>query len=260
MTDRQQEILQILIKEYVKRAEPISSSFLAEKCGFDCSPATLRAEMMALEKNGYLQQPHTSAGRIPTDKAYRFFVDKLLREKEKESALPEKDRRVIDRTIEESPRQPHALSAGLARTISNLTNDFAISGIADTNEFYRMGFSNILESPEFSAKSRWHSGRSATMSSLGGEEEDDLFGFGSIFDEFENYFEQLFGQVGPEQLTVYIGRENPNKKARKETIMVARYPLPEGYEGISAVIGPMRMVYDRNLALLKYISKKMNEL
>ena len=241
MTDRQQEILQILIKEYVKRAEPISSSFLAEKCGFDCSPATLRAEMMALEKNGYLQQPHTSAGRIPTDKAYRFFVDKLLREKEKESALPEKDRRVIDRTIEESPRQPHALSAGLARTISNLTNDFAISGIADTNEFYRMGFSIILESPEF-------------------EEEDDIFGFGSIFDEFENYFEQLFGQVGPEQLTVYIGRENPNKKARKETIMVARYPLPEGYEGISAVIGPMRMVYDRNLALLKYITKKMNEL
>ena len=238
MTGRQEEILQILIKEYVKKAEPISSSFLAEKGGFDCSPATLRAEMMALEKNGYLQQPHTSAGRIPTDKAYRFFVDQLLQEK---NALPEKDRQVVDRTIEQTPKQPHALSAGLARTISNLTNDFAISGIADTNEFYRMGFSNILESPEF-------------------EEEDDLFGFGSIFDEFENYFNQFFGKVRPEQLTVYIGRENPNKNARKETVIVARYPLPEGYEGVSAVIGPMRMAYDKNLALLKYITKKMGEL
>ncbi len=239
MTSRQEEILNILIKEYVKRAEPISSSLLVEKCGFDCSPATLRAEMLALEKEGYLQQPHTSAGRVPTDKAYRFFVDKLLQEKE--NVLPEKDRRLVDRTIEESPRQPHALSSGLARTISNLTDDFAISGIADTNEFYRMGFANILESPEF-------------------EEEEDLLGFGSIFDEFENYFERFFRQAGSEQLVVYIGRENPDRHARKETVIVARYPLPEGYEGISAVIGPMRMAYDRNLALLKYITKKMNEL
>jgi len=238
MTARQEEILKILIKEYVKKAEPISSGFLAGKCGFDCSPATLRAEMMELENSGYLQQPHTSAGRIPTDKAYRFFVDKLLQEKEKENALPEKDRQIVDRTIEQTPKQPHALSAGLARTISDLTDDFAISGIADTNEFYRMGFSNILEAPEF---------------------EDDFFGFGSIFDEFENYFNHFLGQVRPEQITVYIGRENPHKNSRKEAVIVARYPLPEGYEGISAVIGPMRMAYDRNLALLKYISKKMNE-
>lgn len=241
MTKRQEEILQILIKEYVKRAEPISSGFLAGKCGFECSPATLRGEMMNLENSGYLQQPHTSAGRIPTDKAYRFFVDKLLQEKEKENALPEKDRRTIDQTIDESPRRAHPLSAGLARAISNLTDDFAISGIADTNEFYRMGFSNILESPEF-------------------EERDDFFGFGNIFDEFENYFERFFRSIQPQQLVVYIGRENPGRQAQKEAVIVARYPLPEGYEGISAVIGPMRMAYDHNLALLRYISKKMNEL
>ena len=240
MTGRQEEILQILIKEYVKKAEPISSSFLVEKCGFDCSPATLRAEMMALEKNGYLQQPHTSAGRVPTDKAYRFFVDKLLQEKEKDHSLPEKDRRAIDQSIANSPRNAHAISSGLARTMSNLVDDFVISGIADTNEFYRLGFSNILESPEFG-------------------EEEDLFGFGNVFDEFENYFGQFFKQTRPERITVYIGRENPNKNARKEAVIVARYPLPEGYEGISAVIGPVRMAYDHNLALLKYITKKMTD-
>lgn len=246
MTKRQEGILNILIKEYVKRAEPISSSFLVEKCGFDCSPATLRAEMMALEKNGYLRQPHTSAGRVPTDKAYRFFVDKLLREKEKSSDLPEKDRRAIDHTIDGSPREAHALSAGLAKTVSGLVDDFVISGIADTNEFYRMGFSNILGSPEF-------------------EEEDDLFGFGSIFDEFENYFSGLFGRslakrASPQEIVVYIGRENPNKQIQKEAVIIARYPLPEGYEGVSAVIGPMRMAYHHNLALLKYITKRMNKL
>lgn len=241
MTSRQQEILQILIKEYVKKAEPISSSFLVDKCGFDCSPATLRAEMMALEKNGYLQQPHTSAGRVPTDKAYRFFVDKLLQEKEKTGGLPEKDQRAIDRTIASTPREAHALSAGLAKTMSGLVDDFVISGIADTNEFYRMGFSNILELPEL--------------------EQDDLFSFGNIFDEFENYFQNFFSE--PEKLVVYIGRENPSanwrKNTQKEAVMIARYPLPEGYKGISAVIGPMRMAYDRNLSLLKYITKKMDK-
>src|SRR3989344_626736 len=105
MTLRQEEILQVLIKEYVKRAEPISSSFLAEKCGFDCSPATLRGEMMGLEKDGYLRQPHTSAGRVPTEKAYRFIVDKLLQEKEKTGDLPVQDRRAIDRAIEQSPHE-----------------------------------------------------------------------------------------------------------------------------------------------------------
>src|SRR3989344_2005463 len=197
MTSRQEEILKILIKEYVKRAEPISSSFLAEKCGFDCSPATLRAEMMELEKNGYLRQPHTSAGLVPTDKAYRFFVDQLLQEKEKESDLPEKDRRAIDQTIKGSAPEAHAISSGLAKTVSGMIDDFVISGIADTNEFYRMGFSNILESPEFSA---------GGGSAFGGE--DDFFGFGNIFDEFENYFGRFFNQLRPEQLVVYIGREN----------------------------------------------------
>ena len=239
MTFRQEEILKILIKEYVKRAEPISSSFLAEKCGFDCSPATLRAEMMELEKNGYLRQPHTSAGRVPTDKAYRFFVDQLLQEKEKESDLPEKDRRAIDQTIKGSAPEAHAISSGLAKTVSGMIDDFVISGIADTNEFYRMGFSNILDSPEF-------------------EDRDDFLGFGNIFDEFENYFSQLLGQ-GPKEMVVYIGRENPDRNIQKEAVIIARYPLPNGYEGISAVIGPMRMAYDRNLALLKYITKRMNE-
>ncbi|TSC75021.1 MAG: hypothetical protein G01um101444_68 [Parcubacteria group bacterium Gr01-1014_44] len=250
MTSRQEEILQVLIKEYVKKAEPISSSFLAEKCGFDCSPATLRAEMMGLEKDGYLRQPHTSAGRVPTDKAYRFFVDKLLQEKEKTGDLPAQDRRAIDRAIEHSPREAHAISSGLAKTMSNLVDDFVISGLADTNEFYRMGFSNILESPEFDPLRR---------SSSEARERDDFFGFGNIFDEFENYFSQFLGQ-GPKELVVYIGRENPHKHTQKEAIIIARYPLPEGHEGVSAVIGPMRMAYHRNLSLLKYITKKMNEL
>lgn len=246
MTDRQKQILGELIKEYVKSAEPVSSSFLMSKCsrlpdgqGFKCSPATIRSEMFDLEKKGYLAQPHTSAGRIPTDKAYRFFVDYLL--KEKEVALPEKDRKAIDRTIASNPDDPHALSSGLAKTVANLTDDFVVSGILDTGEFFRVGFSNIFELPEFHGA-------------------DDIFGFGSIFDEFENYFESIFNKLKKDELLVSIGRENPGEDINNEAVIIARYPLPSGYEGVSAVIGPMRMAYERNMALLKYVNKKMNEL
>ncbi len=239
LSDRQKQILGELIKEYVKRAEPVSSNFLVEKCGFDCSPATIRAEMLSLEKEGYLTQPHTSAGRIPTDKAYRYFVDHLL--KDKESNLPERDRKAIDKTIESFSKNPHAMSSGLAKTMSNLTDDFGISGIQDTGEYYRMGFSNIFELPEF-------------------REIDNLFGFGSIFDEFERHFANLFKEWPQEDVVVYIGRENPTKTIINEAVMITRYPLPEGHEGISAVIGPMRMAYDRNMAMLKYVARKMNEL
>lgn len=239
LTERQRQILDELIKEYVKRAEPVSSSFLVDKRGFDCSPATIRAEMLNLERGGYLAQPHTSAGRIPTDKAYRYFVDHLL--KDKESHLPERDRKTIDQTIEATPRDPHALSSRLAQTMADLTDDLVISGIQDTGEYYRMGLSNIFELPEF-------------------DEAESIFGFGSIFDQFERYFEDIFHQWDNQEVVVYIGRENPARHAVNEAVIMARYPLPQGHEGISAVIGPMRMAYDRNMALLKYVVRKMNKL
>ncbi len=239
LSERQKEILAELIKEYVKGAEPVSSNFLVAQCGFDCSPATIRAEMLNLVQEGYLTQPHTSAGRIPTDKAYRYFVDHLL--KDREEKLPDKDKKIIDRTIKNTPKNPHAMSANIAKTMADLTDNFAISGIQDTGEFYRMGFSNIFELPEF-------------------EREEEVFGLGSIFDQFESYFEDIFNHWPQEEVAVYIGRENPGQDINKETVLIVRYPLPKGYEGVSALIGPMRMAYDRNMALLKYVAKKMNEL
>ena len=75
ISERQEEIIKLLVKEYIKSAEPISSKFLAEKYDFGICPSTLRIEFQYLIKEGFLEQPHTSAGRVPTDKAYRFFVD-----------------------------------------------------------------------------------------------------------------------------------------------------------------------------------------
>ena len=78
LNDRKKQILQAVIEEYINTAEPVSSGTLVEKYGLEFSSATIRNDMADLEKEGYLEKPHTSAGRIPSVKGYRFYVDELL--------------------------------------------------------------------------------------------------------------------------------------------------------------------------------------
>lgn len=78
---RKQLILQAIIEDYINTAEPVGSRTVSKKYLTDISPATIRNEMADLEEMGYIEQPHTSAGRIPSDKGYRLYVDKLMRQK-----------------------------------------------------------------------------------------------------------------------------------------------------------------------------------
>lgn len=78
---RKEALLETLVREYVKTAEPVGSLHLAEKSGLDVSPATVRNELASLEEEGYLVQPHTSAGRAPTEKGYRYFIEHLAHRK-----------------------------------------------------------------------------------------------------------------------------------------------------------------------------------
>src|SRR3989338_426955 len=77
LKDRQKSILNAVIEDYIETAKPVASADLVKKFRFGVSPATVRNEMLTLGDLGYLEQPHTSAGRVPTDKGYRFFVDNL---------------------------------------------------------------------------------------------------------------------------------------------------------------------------------------
>jgi heat-inducible transcriptional repressor len=102
--DRAQEVLRALVREYIDTGAPVGSSQLARRADFDVSPATLRSVMADLEALGYLEKPHTSAGRIPTDRGYRFFVDTQLRLRE---PAP-RDRELIEQGI---PTQPNVEGA-----------------------------------------------------------------------------------------------------------------------------------------------------
>ncbi|NJO84742.1 MAG: HTH domain-containing protein, partial [Blastochloris sp.] len=78
LTRRQEEILAYIVRAYTQTPEPVSSKFLAESYQLSVSSATIRNEMAALEELGYISQPHTSAGRVPTEIGYRYFVKRLL--------------------------------------------------------------------------------------------------------------------------------------------------------------------------------------
>src|SRR5512136_2697152 len=78
ITERSKQILEAIIEDYINTAEPVGSRAISRRHGLSLSPATIRNVMADLEELGFLASPHTSAGRVPTDKAYRFYVDSLL--------------------------------------------------------------------------------------------------------------------------------------------------------------------------------------
>jgi len=98
LTDRQKFILTLVIHDYVQNSLPIGSAYLVERYNLDLSPATVRNELASLDEAGYLYQPHTSAGRLPTDEGYRYFVGRLLQEKD----LPVTTQRTISHQFYQS--------------------------------------------------------------------------------------------------------------------------------------------------------------
>ena len=99
MTERQQSILSAIVEQYAEVASPVGSSLLAKV--FNVSSATIRAEMAELERHGFITQPHTSAGRIPTDKGYRFYVDSLMDVEH----LSEPERNSVSKNLLQNPKE-----------------------------------------------------------------------------------------------------------------------------------------------------------
>ncbi|MCK4799425.1 hypothetical protein KAS31_00425, partial [Candidatus Parcubacteria bacterium] len=145
MQERQEIILGSIIREYVDSAIPVSSSLLVEKYDFNLSPATIRAEMLELENEGYLYQPHTSAGRVPTDQGFRYFVDELMREKE----LTKKEQNSLQVELLKLKAQNKMLARMTAKLLSTMSGNLAVSGVIDSDDFYKSGIQKLLSQPEF---------------------------------------------------------------------------------------------------------------
>lgn len=136
MEDRRQKIFQIVVEEYIKRAEPISSNFINENYDFGVSPATIRAELALLEEDGYLSHTYTSSGRVPTEKGYRFFVDNLIKQQKEKKDLKEEEilqqLKINEEAFDFLARSSHSLILSLLR-----------------KRIHESGLREVLEEPEF---------------------------------------------------------------------------------------------------------------
>ncbi len=129
LDDRKKKVLQAIVEEYINTAEPVSSNALTSNHGLDYSSATIRNEMAELEKIGFLEKPHTSAGRIPSQKGYRFYVDELLRE----DSLSKKEMEIIKERLETKVNDLEDLAKIATTTLSEITHYTTITIEPDVN-------------------------------------------------------------------------------------------------------------------------------
>lgn len=235
ITERQENILDRIVQEYIHSVQPVSSQLLERKFDFVISPATLRIEMQKLTDKGYLLQPHTSAGRVPTDKGYRFFVDNLLKEKFPDSKA-ELFFEEIDQ-IEKEIKNSFQFARALTKRVAELTSNLAMSYLPDEEVVLKEGWGEIFKEPEF-------------------EDPNCLLRFTKMVEEWEKNIGEIFRDSSDFQ--IYIGRENPLSKAKDFTLILSKCHFPKE-EGILTIIGPKRMAYPKNISLIKSLTKFVNE-
>ncbi len=130
LDNRKKKILQAIIDEYINTAEPVSSGTLAQKYNLECSSATIRNEMVELEKDGYLDKPHTSSGRMPSAKGYRLYVDELL----KEDNISLEEIKYIQSKLETRVNEIEELTKIATNTLSEVTHYTSVA-IGPRTEF-----------------------------------------------------------------------------------------------------------------------------
>lgn len=231
ITNRQNLILEKIVKNYIESAQPVSSEFLENKYNFGVCPATIRIEMQKLTDNGYLFQPHTSAGRIPTDKGYRYFVDSLKIEDFEIGDWFEND-------LADMMKFAHSLT----RKMAALSQSLVWTYLGKENLFWKEGWEELLQEPEFGEK-------------------NIIANFANLLENFEKQItKDSPPQISGAEVTVYIGKENPFSKEKDFTIISSQCSLPNNEELILALFGPKRMAYDKNISLINSLIKTLENL
>ena len=225
MTDRQQKILQAIVEQYAEVASPVGSNLLARV--FNISSATVRADMAELERSGFITHPHTSAGRIPTDKGYRFYVNNIS-----ETDVPATQQRAEKalKTRAGHGGVPERAIRNTVDTLVELTHNLGLATIGD--QLYMSGLSNLFGQPEF----------------INGGQVKEV---ARLLDNLEPW---LYEAAPNEPLSVYIGQENPIGRSAGCTLFVSRFRSPFSDRSYIGVLGPTRQSYRDVMTLVSCAS------
>lgn len=216
MEDRGQKLLKEIIDIHIRTARPVGSSVLSETKKFDLSPATIRNAMYELEVAGYIAQPHTSAGRIPTIAGYKFYLDNLLNIK----SLNSKENKELVKAYKKDIRD-------LAKLLVSKTNLATIVGFSPS-DLYFTGLFNLFSQPEF-------------------EDYKMVLSMTKVVDSLEKAMMDIYSSI--DKPVVLIGSENPFSA----DCSVAITPLKDNK--LLAILGPVRMDYNKILGLLEETTK-----
>jgi heat-inducible transcriptional repressor len=235
MTDRQRQILSAIVEQYAEVASPVGSNLLAK--AFSVSSATIRSEMSELEHLGYITQPHTSAGRIPTDKGYRFYVNSLidrtngpearsLTERRAERALAA---RVVNGGV------PERVIRNTVDTLVELTHNLGLATIGD--QLYMSGLSNLFGQPEF----------------INGMQVRQV---AQLLDNLEPWLREA---ALNQPLSVYIGAENPIGRSAGCSLIISRFRGPLSDRSYIGILGPTRQSYRDVMLLVRRAGEELEE-
>jgi transcriptional regulator of heat shock response len=235
LTERQKELLKSIVELYVKNGEPIGSENIEREYHLGVSPATIRAEMVRLTEGGFLKQPHTSAGRIPTSMGFRLYINELMREKE----LPVSAEVSIKENLWQRRFETHKLLREATKALAMRSQMLALI-VNDDGEIFYAGAANILEFPEFS--------------------DIDVARFVlGLFDEFPTLQQILGKAVGPDPMHVLFGEDMEYEDLFSTSFVFCRYQGRDEKGGVIGVLGPARMNFPTVLPLVRYTSKLISQ-
>lgn len=227
ISERKKFLLETIIKEYIKTATPVSSGIIVEKYKLDISPATVRNEMMELEDEGYIYQPHTSSGRIPTEAAYELLLEDA-KHKKKKKELKESETKLLEELFK---REASAFRQ-TAKAIAELSSG-AVFWAFHKNDLYYTGLSNLFSQPEF-------------------KQTDVVCDVSGVIDRLEEIIDDIFEDLSVGE-QVLIGSKNPFGNFLSAVLVKYK---DNNQSGLFGILGPLRMDYGRNLALVEFIKKK----
>lgn len=225
LDERQSCVLAAVVREHVRTAEPVGSALVAERYRVRASAATIRNDMADLEAQGYIHQPHTSAGRVPTDKAYQYFVDHLMKSVR---VTPAEENIIREQMLGQTDERERIKNA--AKAVAELVDESVFLAFAK-RDVYVTGLTYLFSQPEFS-------------------EPRYLFTIGAIIDRLDEAAADLF-DLATEDVQVLIGNSRFGEGC---SVVVTRYHLGSE-DGVFGVLGPTRMNYERTVALVNCLAE-----
>lgn len=258
---RQDKIFCIVVESYIESAEPVGSRAICKQSDLGLSSASIRNVMADLEERGLLTHPHTSAGRVPTDKGYRYYVDHLMEPHE----LSAREKSWVVSQIE-NVRTVEALADKVSKIISTLTENAAMIYVKNLKRISFLTY--LLEELIEAEKSADHS-----------EEDSELFieGIFRIFDQPEfrdsrkishllrvfdrkyDFLRILARDLASVGVQVHIGSENPVDELENLSLVVKDYYLRNVPVGGIAVVGPTRMKYPKVVSVVNFIADTVSD-